>query len=213
MNAFAGTNRRLHNLLIGYLYLYNAQQSRSSALLWATKHGQGGTAEKSLGQGANPQVVGRNGSTPLCLAKIFGHYSVLKVLLATGAVDLGSRDNNGRTPLSWAARGGHDVIVKQLLATGAVNPDSRSDNGRTPLSWGAGAGHHTIVKHLLATGAVDPHSRSDYGRTPLSWAVWCGHGGVVSSILEQRASTYNPEKPDIFRYCYGKPHSADIRQR
>ncbi|KAF2176950.1 hypothetical protein K469DRAFT_605193 [Zopfia rhizophila CBS 207.26] len=43
INAFIQANRRLHRLLINYLYRYNIQRSGSSALLWAARYGQEAT--------------------------------------------------------------------------------------------------------------------------------------------------------------------------
>jgi ankyrin repeat protein len=40
---------------------------------------------------------------------------VIKLLLATGEVDVDSKDTEyGRTPLWWAARNGHEAVVKLL---------------------------------------------------------------------------------------------------
>jgi hypothetical protein len=48
INAIAQANRRLYCLLDSYLYRYNVQQSGSSALLWAARHGQEATAQKAI---------------------------------------------------------------------------------------------------------------------------------------------------------------------
>ena len=40
INAVAQANRHLYRLLDSYLYRYNVQQSRRSALLWAARHGR-----------------------------------------------------------------------------------------------------------------------------------------------------------------------------
>jgi hypothetical protein len=45
INAIAQANRRLYCLLDSSLYRYNIQQSGSSALLWAARHGQEATAQ------------------------------------------------------------------------------------------------------------------------------------------------------------------------
>jgi ankyrin repeat protein len=39
---------------------------------------------------------------------------VVTLLLATGKVDVDSKDLLGRTPLSWAAANRHEVVVKLL---------------------------------------------------------------------------------------------------
>jgi hypothetical protein len=60
INAIAQANRRLYYLLDSYLYRYNIQQSRSLALLWAARHGQEVTAQKSLREKANIHATNDN---------------------------------------------------------------------------------------------------------------------------------------------------------
>jgi ankyrin repeat protein len=43
-----------------------------------------------------------------------GTRRVVKLLLATGRVDVDAKDENDRTPLGWAAAGGHEAVVKLL---------------------------------------------------------------------------------------------------
>ncbi|KAI9765965.1 MAG: hypothetical protein M1840_006972, partial [Geoglossum simile] len=136
-------------------------------------------------------LVHRYNSTPGFISSItvvsyFGHEAVVERLLATGKVDVNSKDDEyGQTPLSWAARGGHEAVVKLLLATGKVDVDSKDNEyGQTPLSWAARGGHEAVVKLLLATGKVDVDSKDNwYGQTPLSWAARGGHEAVVKLLL------------------------------
>jgi hypothetical protein len=90
------------------------------------------------------------GRTPLSWAAENGHETVIKLLLATGEVDVDSKDTEyGRTPLSWAASNGHEAVVKLLLETGKVDVDSKdTEYGRTPLWWAARNGHEAVVKLL-----------------------------------------------------------------
>jgi Ankyrin repeats (3 copies) len=116
------------------------------------------------------------------LAAYFGLTDVLKLLLATGKVDVDSKDTYGRTPLSWAAGCGHEAVVTLLLATGKVDVDSKDTYGQTPLSWAAERGHEAVVTLLLATGKVDVDSKDTDGRTPLSWAAANEHEVVVKLL-------------------------------
>ena len=50
--------------------------------------------------------------TPLSLAAWYGHEAAVKLLLATGKVDINSKNSNGSTPLSLAAGHGHEAVVK-----------------------------------------------------------------------------------------------------
>lgn len=106
ISASARANKRFYCLLNSYLYFYNAQRSRSSALIWAARHGQVGTAEKSLANGADLHALSTAGWRSLCLATYFEHDAVVKHPLASDAIDHDSRDSSGRTSLSWAVGAG-----------------------------------------------------------------------------------------------------------
>ncbi|EJT69113.1 hypothetical protein GGTG_13381 [Gaeumannomyces tritici R3-111a-1] len=112
-----------------------------------------------------------------------GREAVVKLLLATGKVDVDSKDKDGRTPLWCAAYNGHEAVVKLLLATGKVDVDSKDKDGRTPLWLAARKGHEAVVKLLLATGKVDVDSKDKDGQTPLWWAAHKGHEAVVKLLL------------------------------
>lgn len=125
--------------------------------------------DKSIGSVVD--LPDSNGRTPLSWAAACDHEAVAELLLATGKVDLDSKDVCGQTPLSWAAKGGSESVAKLLLATGQVDINSRDNPDWTPLSWAASNGNEAVAKLLLATGKVDVDSRDKNGRTPLSWAI------------------------------------------
>ncbi|KAL8367273.1 hypothetical protein RB599_010322 [Gaeumannomyces hyphopodioides] len=136
--------------------------------------------------GTEIDIRDREGRTPLWWAARNGHEAVVKQLLATGKVDVESKDGMwGRTPLSWAALHGHEAVVKLLLATRKVDVDSKDGvRGQTPLSLAAENGHEVVVELLLATSKVDVDSKDEeYGRTPLSWAARNGHEAVIKLLL------------------------------
>ena len=122
--------------------------------------------------------------TSIFVLSHFGYEAVAKLLLATGEVDVHSKDDAGQTPLSRAAAGGHEAVVKLLLATGKVDVNLKdTEYGRTPLSYAAWGGHEAIVKLLLATGKVDVNLKDDSGRTLLTWAAWGGYEAVAKLLL------------------------------
>src|SRR4051794_17960315 len=84
INAFAQANRHLYHLLNTYLYRHNIQQSGSSALLWAARHGQEATAQKLLGERADGQATSDCYQTPFCVAAEKGHKGIVKLLLDKG---------------------------------------------------------------------------------------------------------------------------------
>ncbi|KAK2756744.1 hypothetical protein FQN54_005190 [Arachnomyces sp. PD_36] len=184
INALSTTNRRLHCLLINYLYRFNVRQSESSALVWAARRGVVTTARRSIEQGADVEVKS-DGLTPLSLAAAAGHDGVVELLIATGRVDPEFKDpGECKTPLWWAANNGHDRVVKLLLGDIRVEPDSRDDDSwGTPLARAAYNGHEEVVRLLLETGKVDPDSKDNNDRTPLWWAASEGHKEVALLLL------------------------------
>ncbi|KAK8112318.1 uncharacterized protein PG998_008775 [Apiospora kogelbergensis] len=128
--------------------------------------------ETSTGLGANPEIRGVTGRTPLSWAAERGRQDGMRILLETGRVDPDARDNNGRTPLSWAAENNHTGAMRMLLETGRVDPDARDNNGRTPLSWASTrkvlwSGNNTL-ELLLQIGRDDANFKGMSGRsTPL----------------------------------------------
>jgi len=88
INSLSQTNNQLHAVLNPYLYRYNSQSSRSSALLWAAEHGNEATARISIQEGAEIGVKDNIGWTPLFWAAATGHEAVVRLLLETGQVDV-----------------------------------------------------------------------------------------------------------------------------
>jgi len=127
--------------------------------------------------------------TPLGYASEMGHEAIVKLLLATGQVDIDKKNSFNRTPLRYAAARGHGAIVKLLLETGQVNINSKDCFNRTPLSYAAARGHGAIVKLLLETGQVDIDTGDYYNQTPLSYASKEGHGEIVK-LLQNKLRYY-----------------------
>src|SRR3990167_303307 len=71
-----------------------------------------------LAAGADANLAGKGGKTPLYLASGNGHTEVVRLLLDAGA-DLNLAGNNGRTPLYLASENGHAKVVQILLDAGA----------------------------------------------------------------------------------------------
>ena len=113
--------------------------SNMSALAWA------GYLDHSLvcklllrgkykGRGANINLQGADGQTPLMDASMLGHFDVLRLLLSRGA-DQGLQSDDGSTALHLAVASGDAAVVKRLCtAAGAAVALARRDaGGRTPL--------------------------------------------------------------------------------
>jgi ankyrin repeat protein len=150
---------------------------------------------------ANPNAMGKNGSTPLMLAASedspISLAFVHALLAARARVDEGLRVCRGSGPgaarlmgrytaagggtaLALASAGGSTEIVQTLLAAGA-NPDLKQCDGKTPLTIAAANGRADVVRLLLAAEADVNISQAD-GKTALTSAVENGHADVAELL-------------------------------
>ena len=93
----------------------------------------------------------------------------VKAILATGDVDVNSRDTEGTFPLLSACQGVLNTRIIKILLDAGANPNLQSlEDGTTPLFW-AVMEIPSAVKLLLKHGA-DPTIPNKYGGTPLGKA-------------------------------------------
>ena len=83
----------------------------------------------------------------------------MKLLLATGNVEVDFRYKDCRTPLLYASKSGHAAVVTQLLATSQREVDIEGMFGRTPLSHGSENGNKIAARLPIATGQNDVKSK------------------------------------------------------
>lgn len=96
----------------------------------------------------HPDLGDSFGRTPLSYAAENGHGAPVKLLLATGKVNINSSDKFDRTALSYAAERGHEGLVQLLLERGA-NTNTKDSKGRTLLAWADENRHKGTARLLL----------------------------------------------------------------
>ena len=128
------------------------------------------------------EIKNDNCATILYVASLYGHSSVVSILLNNGA-DPNIFINNGRTPLMAASGNGHGDVVELFLGN-SVPVNNQSIDGMTAIYVASQNGHSSVVLTLLNNGA-DPNITTNDGWTPLMIASHRGYGDVVELLLEQ----------------------------
>ncbi|KAJ5938349.1 hypothetical protein N7466_001483 [Penicillium verhagenii] len=108
------------------------------------------------------------GTTPLQLAVILNHLSIVSVLLREGICNLVNINATGPqqwTAIFFAASNGFVSVTKSLLKHPDIDLNLIDDQGRTPLWW-AEHGQHSRVVDLLHR-----HSRSSRQKRHLARGV------------------------------------------
>ena len=89
--------------------------------------------KQHLAAGADVNVDGDDGKTPLYNAAYGGHKEIAELLLANGA-DVNAKDEDRWTPLHYAVLKGQSEMALQLIVKGA-DVNAKRDDGDTPLDW------------------------------------------------------------------------------
>lgn len=136
-----------------------------------------------LGEGANPDALAEDGSTPLSWAAIRGNLEVAELLLSAGA-DPDLSNTLGVGPVDLSIEHGTSEVTGLLLARGA-SPNVVRENGQTPLMTAARLGQVDVMRQLLERGA-DPNAvEKRFGQTALMWAA--GNPRAVRLLLDHGA--------------------------
>ena len=170
-----------------------------------------------LSRGADPNVRGWRGQTPLHLAIVYEGTSncrmeAVRLLLKHGA-DPNARDEHGKTPLHYAAEHCMPDLVELLLKHGA-DPNARDAEGRTPLHMvferAANDRWERVMAELTAAALLrhgaDPQCERFGGPHPAS--LRRGEGLAVSrggGFGEARRRRKRPRPP--------RPDAAVLRRR
>ena len=136
-------------------------------------------------EGANPSGhVGRNGSTSLHVACVWGLDECLKLLLGASGVDVNVQDNQGQTCLGCASSNAHVECVRLLVALGDVDINIQDKYGQTALQRACFSGLFPCVTLLLTRPDIDVNIRDKEGQTALHNACVAGSDQCVKSLLD-----------------------------
>ncbi|NBV28175.1 hypothetical protein EBS02_04035 [bacterium] len=114
-------------------------------------------------QGANPNIQGPHGMTPLMEA-IKGHDDQMVKFLLSVKADPDIQDHDGHTALHYAVDSQKNEYILKLLLECRADPDRANQCGRTALHAAVEKQHSSLVKLLLQYGA-NPNLKDDQGHT------------------------------------------------
>jgi hypothetical protein len=148
----------------------------------AAKAGDVEAVRSWLAKVADKEAKDKDGATPLHVAAMKGHASVVEMLVQAGA-DMDAREGaHGLTTLHIAASQGHASVVEVLIQAGA-NKEAKAMQGWTPLHVAAMKGRASVVEVLVAAGAAK-EAKDENGWTPL-WLANKVHNESVANILRK----------------------------
>lgn len=163
------------------------------------------TPESSSSAPRGPNAA--HGHTALHRAALYGHESVLAVLLQAGA-DPTLPDSTGFTPLHLAAQQGHAGVVQLLLASSPprdlISWVTRS--GETALHLAVQARQPAVVRVLIEHSACAVNDQDLWGRTALHMACESNQQELVEMLVHAGAQLDIPDfegQTRVFTACIG----------
>ncbi|KAI1361318.1 ankyrin repeat-containing domain protein [Xylaria arbuscula] len=149
-----------------------------------------------IGVSVCPEIAYTRGTftTPLCVAAVAGHISVVEVLLENGD-NTEFQSHLQRTPLSLAASQGNVDVVECLAKKGKANIE-HVDGGddirkQTPLLIACEWGNPLVVEKLIELG-VDPKKPDSNGWAPIIVAATFGYSRILRTLLDNGVDIETP---------------------
>ncbi|XP_047108742.1 ankyrin-3-like [Schistocerca piceifrons] len=171
--------------------VFKQQERDVTSLHLATGIADPNVALALIAAGANVNAKTSSGTSPLQLAAIQGHLSVVKALVSANA-NVNSEDNVKVTPLCAAVSQNFEDVAKFLVQNGAI-VNARHSDGLTPLHIAAQYGYVNIAKLLLQNKA-EINAKHEEGFTALHLAVENRHGAVSQLLINSGADVNARDK-------------------
>jgi ankyrin repeat protein len=181
--------RRLFYVLTAAVAVSGAMAAGAMAaeptLLEAVERGDRAAAVRLLATGADPNVAGADGTTPIMWAAANDDVEMVRALIKAGA-NVSSKNQFGTSALTEAAIVGSTPVIAALLDAGA-DPNTTNPEGETPLMAVARAGNVDAARRLVDAGA-DVNARESFGgQSALMWAAAQGQPAMVQFLASRNA--------------------------
>jgi len=150
----------------------------------AATNGEKDTLEYLIENGADLEVINKDGQTPLICAAMKGHLEALTYLVDKGS-NIEAADGKMKTALHWAAINGHSEIAKYLAENGA-NIEAKDNELKTALHWAAQKDKPEVVEILTDKNAL-LEERDSNGMTALHLASKHHSMQIVEHLVGKNA--------------------------
>ncbi len=158
--------------------------------------------QELLAQGADPNKLSHDGTTPVWIAVVLKHGEILRMLIAAGG-DAIWRTGKGYTYMHLAAQAMNTDAIRLLLAHGADPNATDSGLHTTPLHLAASVARDsnfytsetTDCIRALLDGGADPHRTLSDGRTALD--IWPELAEIIKEIETEKAGKKQPAQPKV----------------
>ena len=172
-------------------------------LLTAARQGNLKCIEALVGAGADVNLSGKRGITPLTSSAARGYIDCVKFFIENGACVNSLNPDEEEFPLVLAAVNGQTEIIKILLDAGA-DVNRKRFSGFSALTRASGAGHHETLKILLERGAATATDEA------LEWAADGGHDKCLKLLLQAKYEKQECSAPLHKAIMKGYVDCADI---
>ena len=150
------------------------------------------------------------GNTPLSLAVLHSHFSLVSALLS----EFGCDPNDG-VSLHTACKHGNMKMVKTLILEHGANVNDKDVDGNTPLHLTTKNVKKETMQSLLKNFKSNPNIKNNEGRTPLHIACMYGNLSGVKLLVEHGASVSAKKVDDEgntpLHLCSERGHSECVQ--
>ena len=145
-----------------------------------------------LDEGADPNIVKRDGTPPIYKATRDHRNRIVKRFLDDKRTDPNIVNNNGMTSLHNAAINERPNLTRLFLDDARVDPNILNNKGNTPLHSTVKNRDYDITRLLLDDIRIDPNIPNNKGETPLDIAIALENDDLIQLLRSKGARQGDP---------------------